>query len=286
MFKKTYTAEEVAALIMQENISLDNSTDTEIEESDEDVFDFKVDNLPTEEDFLSMYEDVNTAHGQEFKINEKRLWMKKDKAELKSTFCLPEGSVIISFINCHDEKDYVLNFFDTKIRDKILLENNLYTNQKHKRVYSVSMDELFLFLGIIILMGYHSLPSLSCYWNNSQDLNVSLVSNSLSRSRFSQILGNIHSNDNNSIPSNNTDKLYKIRPFIDKLNENFMKLWNPREYMSIDESMVLFKDRSSLNQYNPMKPIKRGYKIWARADIDGYISKLIYIKERMVKLKK
>ncbi|XP_071486003.1 piggyBac transposable element-derived protein 3-like [Diadema antillarum] len=40
---------------------------------------------------------------------------------------------------------------------------------------------------------------------------------------------------------------------------------------SINESMILFKGRSTLKQYNPMKPIKRGYKIWARADNSGYI---------------
>ena len=37
--------------------------------------------------------------------------------------------------------------------------------------------------------------------------------------------------------------------------------------------MILFKGRSSLKQCNPMKPIKRGYKIWAKADMDGYMSK-------------
>lgn len=30
--------------------------------------------------------------------------------------------------------------------------------------------------------------------------------------------------------------------------------------------MILFKDRSSLKQYNPTKPIKRGYKLWWVAD--------------------
>ena len=43
--------------------------------------------------------------------------------------------------------------------------------------------------------------------------------------------------------------------------------------MSIDESMILFKGRSSLKQYNPMKPIKRGYKVWSMADMDGYLYK-------------
>lgn len=29
----------------------------------------------------------------------------------------------------------------------------------------------------------------------------------------------------------------------------------------------------ALNQYNPMKPVKCGYKLWVRADMDGYIRK-------------
>lgn len=36
--------------------------------------------------------------------------------------------------------------------------------------------------------------------------------------------------------------------------------------MSADESMVKFKGRSGLKQYMPMKPIKRGFKVWVLAD--------------------
>ena len=35
--------------------------------------------------------------------------------------------------------------------------------------------------------------------------------------------------------------------------------------------MILFKDRSAIKQYNPMKPIKRGFKLWSLADMDGYL---------------
>lgn len=35
--------------------------------------------------------------------------------------------------------------------------------------------------------------------------------------------------------------------------------------------MIKFKGRSSLRQYMPMKPVKRGYKIWVRADSSGYM---------------
>ena len=52
------------------------------------------------------------------------------------------------------------------------------------------------------------------------------VSNALPRNRFAQILSNIHVNDNAAIPNNNTDKLYKLRPMINQLNWNFVKLYN------------------------------------------------------------
>ncbi|KAF2880657.1 hypothetical protein ILUMI_25521, partial [Ignelater luminosus] len=45
---------------------------------------------------------------------------------------------------------------------------------------------------------------------------------------------------------------------------------NPTKHVSknqsIDETMVKFKDRIGFWQCMPLKPIKRGYKIWAQAD--------------------
>jgi hypothetical protein len=41
--------------------------------------------------------------------------------------------------------------------------------------------------------------------------------------------------------------------------------------MAVDESIIVFKGRSVLKQYNPMKPIKRGYKLWCLADQWGYV---------------
>lgn len=35
--------------------------------------------------------------------------------------------------------------------------------------------------------------------------------------------------------------------------------------------MIKFKGRSTLKQYQPMKPTKRGYKVWVRADEEGYV---------------
>ena len=47
----------------------------------------------------------------------------------------------------------------------------------------------------------------------------------------------------------------------------------PSKEVSIDEAMIPFKGRSSMKQFMSNKPVKRGFKVWARADAtNGYIS--------------
>ncbi|GFS85859.1 hypothetical protein NPIL_346571 [Nephila pilipes] len=45
-------------------------------------------------------------------------------------------------------------------------------------------------------------------------------------------------------------------------SKRYRVIFNPNEMQAIDESMIPFKGRSSLKQYIPNKPIKRGYKVW------------------------
>ena len=59
------------------------------------------------------------------------------------------------------------------------------------------------------------------------------------------------------------------------LQELFLDKYNPHREQSIDEAMIPFQGRSSLKQYLPAKPIKRGIKVWCRADPhNGYLSEL------------
>ena len=178
-----------------------------------------------------------------------------------------------SFADCTTQVDVFLKYFDNDIVDQILFQSNLYANQRQRSVPSITRAEFFGFLGINLVMGYHKLPSWTDYWKSDQDLTVPFVSSTLPRNRFAQILANLHVNDNTCVPTGNQDKLYKLRPLITAMNSNYVKLYNVSRKLSIDESMILFKGRHSIKQYNPMKPIKRGYKLWARADLDGYISK-------------
>ena len=67
-------------------------------------------------------------------------------------------------------------------------------------------------------------------------------------------------------------KLFKVFDFISLLRKNFQKNFRLSTNISIDESIIKFKGRSSLKQFLPSKPIKRGYKVWCLADsLTGYL---------------
>ncbi|CAB4022101.1 Hypothetical predicted protein [Paramuricea clavata] len=94
--------------------------------------------------------------------------------------------------------------------------------------------------------------------------------------RFETITRHLHLKDNSKMPARGTpgfDKLFKVRPFLDSIRANFLTQYVPHKEVAIDEAMIKFKGRSSLKQYMPMKPIKRGIKMWCRADgINGYLN--------------
>ena len=86
-------------------------------------------------------------------------------------------------------------------------------------------------------------------------------------------LSNFHLNDNSKVDLSQSDKIFKIRPRVQRLNHLFVQIQSLSEHVSVDESMIRFKGRSSLKQYNSMKPIRREYKLWCVADNNGYVYK-------------
>ena len=199
----------------------------------------------------------------------KRRWRMKAEPAMDTNFQPSHSKVSI---NTSNPLSTFLNFFDEEIIEKIQYESNLKSVQKNKPA-SISIDEIKTFLGINIVMGYHHVPTIRSYWSTATDLNVPVISNAMNRDRFQTILSNLHVNDNAKMDPKKKDKLFKIRPLLDHLNKVFGEMRNMREHLSVDESMIRFKGRSSLKQYNPMKPIKRGYKLWCLADDQGYIYK-------------
>ena len=150
-----------------------------------------------------------------------------------------------------------------------------YQHNKNKNDVLVTAEEMKKFIRVNIMMCIKRLPSYRDYWSSNPQLNDAYISSSMPVKRFSFLLSNLHLNDETKEPNKgeaNFDKLYKIRPFIEKISETYLHYYNPTREQSIDESMVKFKGRCTMKQYLPQKPIKRGYKVWVRSDMNGNVS--------------
>lgn len=119
------------------------------------------------------------------------------------------------------------------------------------------------------MMGIKRLPSYTDYWSSNPLLGTRELVAGFPLNRFRHLLTRIHFNDNDNAPqrgSTGYDKLYKLRPILTAIHEKCLTLYDPHQANSVDEAMVGFKGRSTLKQYMPMKPTKRGFKVWCRCD--------------------
>ncbi|KAK9720164.1 Transposase IS4 [Popillia japonica] len=120
----------------------------------------------------------------------------------------------LTFENIPDEKKNdtdIQSDFD-KNEDAIYdqLEKDLTAVQRNK-ILNTNKDQLMVFIGSNMPMGYHKVPNWRHYWSTSTDLGVLLESSAMSRGRFDLILSNFHVNDNGKMPNDNKDKLYKLQ---------------------------------------------------------------------------
>ena len=130
-------------------------------------------------------------------------------------------------------------------------------------------------MGFMILMGINKLPEIRDYWSTNEYLHYVPIADRISRDRFEQITHYLHFTDNDSLPSRGEEgysRLQKVDPVISHLKDRFKSVYYPHCEVSIDEAMIPFKGRSSMKQYLPLKPVKRGFKVWAMSDAtNGYM---------------
>ena len=91
----------------------------------------------------------------------------------------------------------------------------------------------------------------------------------MSRTRYLKINQYLHFNDSSKAKPRgheDYDKLFLIRPLINRLNETFHNAYSPSKENAVDEGLIKFKGRLAFKQYMPLKPAKRGIKVWLRAD--------------------
>ena len=151
-------------------------------------------------------------------------------------------------------------------------QTNLYSVQCDVAKGSVgtTKTEIERLLSILLKMCIVQMPRYSMYWE--AETRYSPIASLMSRDRFKKLKAYLHFNDNSKAPGKNYssyDKLYKIRPLLQLLRENFLTV-PPEEINSVDEQIIPFKRKSSLRRYLPKKPKKWGFKIFSRNGQSGF----------------
>ncbi|KAK3868825.1 hypothetical protein Pcinc_025863 [Petrolisthes cinctipes] len=139
--------------------------------------------------------------------------------------------------------EYFRDFFTPDIMHDIVSQSNLYATQKDvTRSLNLSVPEFEQFMGSLFAMSLVKLSSSRLYWKAK--LQCPMISENMSRDRWEEIKANVHFNDNSTLPNNNSDKLFKVRPLLTHLAAKFRAIPKPQR-LCVDEQMVPFKGRGT-----------------------------------------
>ena len=172
-------------------------------------------------------------------------------------------------------------FFTSTLLNYIVEQSNKFAlecmgEEKFASWTKITVEELQAYMGFMILMGLIKLPSIFDYWKKDETYHYSPIASRITRDRFFELSRYLHFANNSTLaPPTSPDynKLGKVQPVLDQLRHSFQSVYSPGKNISVDEAMIPFKGRSSLKQYMPQKPIKRGIKVWALADAaNGYMA--------------
>ncbi|KAJ0175946.1 hypothetical protein K1T71_008120 [Dendrolimus kikuchii] len=163
---------------------------------------------------------------------------------------------------------YFHTFFTQDIKTDIVEQSNFYSVQETGKSILLTENEFNDFLAIHIIMGIVEMPSYIDYW--SQNFKYAKEAEIMPLKRYQQIRRYLHFADNNL---EDGDRYYKVRPLLEKVRLNCLKLQGMENKFSIDEMIIAYKGSKAgkRKQYMKDKPNKWGFKNYVRAGVSGII---------------
>ena len=158
-------------------------------------------------------------------------------------------------------------FFDELVRFTTL-ESNKYAISRSFKQQIICESEMTSFLGIIINSMYVKVSDRDMYWSNDRDTRIAGIADLLSRNRFKEVMRSLHFRDNQTMPSDNTDKFFKVRPLFSNLNTK-LEVFANGQFVSVDESIQPYFGFHGAKQYMKGKPHKFGFKMWCACSPSG-----------------
>ena len=174
--------------------------------------------------------------------------------------------------------EYFMLFCTNAIIDIVVRETNNYFDyckrateltpySRMHRWKDCDAKEIWLFLGLTLLMPLAKKHRLQDYWDAKDNLlHIPVFGRFMTRDRYLLLLRFLHfSNVENEDVS---DRLRKIRPVYSLFKEAFSAYFRPFQKLAIDESLVLFKGRLAFKQYIPSKRHRFGIKLFVLCDAE------------------
>nr|XP_053613419.1 piggyBac transposable element-derived protein 4-like [Plodia interpunctella] len=158
------------------------------------------------------------------------------------------------------------------------------TNQYHQRLvrtlplktYSrlhrwsdVTVQDMYIFLSVTMLMTRNSHLSIEEHWSTDPLLCAPIFGKLMTRNRYCMILGMLCFHDLTAAPASTSDlRLTKLELIIQHARRLFKESLVPYKNLCIDESIVPFKGRLVFKQYMPRKRNRFGIKLFVLCDIE------------------
>lgn len=189
-----------------------------------------------------------------------------------------------------------MQFLDEEMMDKIVIFTNGEAAARGDTSFRpVSRCTIKAWLAIIINAGrmHANKVNIEELWSTDSVNGIVFYKAVMSKNRYKEITRHIRFDDTVNRralhrelngPSASSDRLLKVRWFLDKFRENFSSKYNPSKNLTVDERIVSYRGRCFFIVYIKAKPHPYGIKVWGISDAEN--SYFIFFEVYAGKLKK
>ncbi|XP_068209199.1 piggyBac transposable element-derived protein 4-like [Palaemon carinicauda] len=271
MSKRRLTEEEIQFALVEDDDDYEPS-DADSDGTNNSSSDESQDDTVTEEEDL----EAPTSPENDSYRRMEYVWT-KDTTNFVPKHDIPDKHdciVTMSVTRASSELEIFLRLFPKSLFLQIAHYTNerldILAEKKKKNIQHTCLSELMVIFGCTLVMSYNRVPAMRMYWSRESSLRNEKISESISRDRFQLGFSKLYFN--NPCKPAESSKIFYVEDVVRCLKKTFLAARTDSTFQSIDESMTKFKGRSSMKQYLPMKPVKRGIKTWVRSDSNtGYV---------------
>lgn len=154
--------------------------------------------------------------------------------------------------------------FTNAHHQKFVRECDIRLHSRLQNWREVSVAEMYVFLAVTFLFTRNKHLDIQELWSTDPLLQCPIFSKTMSRNRYTTILGLLSFSAPNTVSSN---ILKDLLPILKHVKKTFKCSFTPYRDLCVDESIMPFKGYISIKQYIPNKRNRFGIKLFILCDV-------------------